>query len=108
MPRQTNRKQSKPTSNARTPEPIESPIETGSDLAAAPLTVIKRFGEEMERLFGAFGRGWSNTIGRDLGIKVCSPQVERFERAGELVVRADLPGLTKDDINVQVADGDRK
>jgi HSP20 family protein len=105
MPRQTNRKQSKSTSSARTPEPLESPIETGSDLAAAPLTVIKRFGEEMERLFGDFGKGWSNSIGRDLGLNVWSPEVEMFEREGELVVRADLPGLTKGDINVQVADG---
>jgi HSP20 family protein len=104
MPRQTNRKQSKPT-NARTPEPLESPIETGSELAAAPLTIIKRFGEEMERLFGDFGKSWSNSIGRDLGLNLWSPEVEMFERGGELVVRADLPGLTKDDINVQVADG---
>ena len=105
MPRQTNRKQSRSTSSARAAEPLESPVEAGSDLAAAPLTVIKRFGEEMERLFGDFGKGWSNSIGRDLGLNVWSPQVEMFERKGELVVRADLPGLTKEDINVQVDDG---
>jgi HSP20 family protein len=105
MARQTNRKQSKPTSNARTPEPLEGPIETGSQLTAAPLTVMKQFGEEMQRLFGDFGKGWSNSIGRELGLDVWTPQVEMFERKGELVVRADLPGLTKDDINVQVADG---
>ena len=28
-----------------------------------------------------------------------------FKRDGELVVRADLPGLTKDDVKVEVADG---
>jgi len=105
MPRQTNRKQSKPKGDARRPEPLENPIETGSDLAAAPLTVIKRFGEEMERFFGDLGKGWSNSIGRDLGLNVWAPEVEMFEREGELVVRADLPGLTKNDINVQVGDG---
>src|SRR6185369_11556025 len=52
MPRQTNRKQSKPKGDARRPEPLENPIAAGADLAAAPLTVIKRFGEEMERFFG--------------------------------------------------------
>ena len=31
-----------------------------------------------------------------------APQVEIFERDGELVVRADLPGLTKDDVNVEI------
>jgi HSP20 family protein len=33
-----------------------------------------------------------------------SPEVEVFEREGQLVVRADLPGLTKDDVNVEVSD----
>lgn len=105
MPRQTNRKQSKPTSSAPTPEPLESSTLKGSEVAAAPLTVIKRFGEEMERLFGDFGKGWTNSIGRDLGLTVWSPEVEMFEREGEVVVRVDLPGLTKDEINVEVGDG---
>lgn len=105
MPRQTNRKQSKSTSSARTPEPLKSPAVKGSELAAAPLTAIKQFGEEMQRLFGDFGKGWTNSIGRDLGLNVWSPEVEMFEREGDLVVRADLPGLTKDDINVEVGDG---
>jgi HSP20 family protein len=33
-----------------------------------------------------------------------SPPVEIFERDGQLVVRADLPGLTKDDVHVEVTD----
>src|SRR4030095_3006522 len=33
-----------------------------------------------------------------------SPQVDIFERNGKLVVRADLPGMTKDDITVEVTD----
>ena len=34
-----------------------------------------------------------------------SPQIEMFERDNELVLRADLPGLTKDDVKVELADG---
>ncbi len=33
-----------------------------------------------------------------------SPQVELFEREGQLVVRADLPGLKKDDVHIEVED----
>jgi HSP20 family protein len=33
-----------------------------------------------------------------------SPPMEVFEREGHLVVRADLPGLTKDDVHVEVTD----
>lgn len=104
MARQTNRKQTKQTSSTRTPEPLETPKDIGAELANAPLTVMKRFGEEVERLFGDFGigRGLSNSIGRTFDQDVWTPQVEMFERDGELVVRADLPGLTKDDVNVEV------
>jgi HSP20 family protein len=107
MARQTNRKQTKQTSSSRKAEKLESPTEIGAELAKAPLTVMKRFGEEMERLFDDFGmgRGWLNSIGRELGQGVWTPQVEMFERNAELVVRADLPGLTKDDVKVEVGDG---
>jgi HSP20 family protein len=107
MPRQTNRKQTKPTGSSSTPEPLESGKDVTTQLANAPLTVMKRFGEEVERLFGDFGigRGWSNSIGRTFDQDVWTPQVEMFERGGELVVRADLPGLTKDEVNVEVGDG---
>ena len=33
-----------------------------------------------------------------------SPQVEVTERDGQLVVRADLPGLNKDDVQVELRD----
>jgi HSP20 family protein len=42
--------------------------------------------------FGEFGRG------------LWSPQIETFEREGQLVIRADLPGLSKDDVNVELND----
>jgi len=38
------------------------------------------------------------------GSSVFSPPMEIFEREGHLVVRADLPGLTKDDVHVEVTD----
>ena len=69
----------------------------------------------MDRLFEDFGfvRGWLTPgFGRDLlqssfgeaGQAMWNPQVEVFEREGQLVVRADLPGLTKDDVKVEVTD----
>lgn len=107
MPRKTNRKQTKQTAISRKPENLEGPTEIASELAKAPLTVMKRFGEEMGRLFDDFGMGkdWLNSIGGEFNPGVWTPQVEMFERNGELVVRADLPGLTKDDVKVEVGDG---
>jgi HSP20 family protein len=34
-----------------------------------------------------------------------SPQVEIRKRDGDMIVRADLPGLKREDINVEIADG---
>ena len=78
----------------------------------SPFTFMRRFSEEMDRLFEDFGmgRGWlTPSFGRnlpsafnDFGQSLWAPQVEMFEREGQLVVRADLPGLTKDDVKVEV------
>ena len=35
---------------------------------------------------------------------VWTPQIETFQRGDQFVVRADLPGLKKEDVNVEVAD----
>jgi HSP20 family protein len=85
----------------------EDVADAGSRLAATPFQFMKRFGEEMDRLFGDFGfsNGWlPPAIERGLGQGVWSPQVEMFERNGQLVVRADLPGLKRDEVNAELAD----
>ncbi|HET6669791.1 MAG TPA: Hsp20/alpha crystallin family protein [Pyrinomonadaceae bacterium] len=78
----------------------------------SPFSLMRRFSEELDRLFGdfSFGGGLNSGFGRefsrfaDLEGSMWLPQVESFEREGKLVVRADLPGLTRDDINVDIAD----
>jgi HSP20 family protein len=82
-------------------------------MTGSPFTFMRRFSEEMDRLFEdfGFGRSWlAPTFGQNLfsrgfgesGQSVWSPQVEVFEREGQLVLRADLPGLTKEDVKVEV------
>jgi HSP20 family protein len=66
---------------------------------------MRRFGEEMDKLFGDFdfGRSWlPPAIARGAGPGLWVPQIEMFEQDGDLIVRADLPGLTKDDVNVEI------
>lgn len=87
-------------------------------LAATPFTFMRRFSEEMDHLYEDFGlgRGWLTPMldKAQFPQGVWSPQVEMFERDNELVLRADLPGLTKDDVNVEIAndgitiEGERK
>ena len=78
----------------------------------SPFSLMRRFSEEVDRLFGdfGFGRGLASGFGHEFGRladlegSLWSPQIEAFEREGKLIVRADLPGLTKDDINVEITD----
>ena len=87
--------------SAKPPQKREEVTDIGSRLAATPFEFMRRFGEEMDKLFGDFSlnRGWL-APGAEHG--AWAPQVEIFERDGELVVRADLPGLTKEDVNIEI------
>lgn len=66
---------------------------------------------EMERFlddFG-FGRGWlsrplSSSMRRQRGVEMWTPQIEVLHQNNELMVRADLPGMKKDDVSVEITD----
>jgi HSP20 family protein len=82
--------------------------EVAGRLAATPINVVRKFSEEMDRLFEDFGgRGWLTPMldKAQLPQGPWSPQVEIFEQGNDLVLRVDLPGLTKDDVNVEIANG---
>lgn len=83
----------------------------------SPFTFVRRFAEEMDRLFEDFGFGFGLrmpsllTRGHELLRRESrlvpaewSPRVDILEREGQVVVRADLPGLTKEDIKVELTD----
>jgi HSP20 family protein len=88
---------------ARKTESTASPKgsgDLGQLLETTPFGLMRRFSEEMDRLFGgSLASRATNLMGG-----VWSPQVEMFERDNELVVRVDLPGLTKDDVKVEMSD----
>ena len=75
----------------------------------SPFQMFERFADEMDRIFDDFGlgRGRSSRLsrrgfGQGGEWEAWSPAVEVFHRNNELVVRADLPGLSKDDVKVEV------
>lgn len=80
--------------------------ELASRLAATPFTFVRRFSEEMDHLFEDFGLGRGMLTPMldkaQLPQGPWSPQIEIFERGNQLVLRADLPGLTKNDVNVEI------
>src|SRR2546430_11550829 len=106
MSNKKNGKQNERT-GPRALEKREERGELGARLAATPFSFMRRFAEEMDNLFEDFDfrRDWlAPVFGNELGAGIWSPQVEMLQHNGELIVRADLPGLTKDDVKVEVTD----
>jgi HSP20 family protein len=86
---------------------------------SSPFTLMRRMAEDMDRLFEQFGFGrpafgptprfgsllddqlWSD---RSLPSTTAlwSPQVETFRTGDNLVIRADVPGVKKEDIHVDI------
>jgi HSP20 family protein len=63
----------------------------GADLPAGPFDLMRRMTQQM---FGSF----------DIADEMFVPQIEMFQRDGKFIVRADLPGMNKDDVRVEVRD----
>lgn len=72
-------------------------------MLANPFGFMRRFGEGMEQLFDDVGFGGLMPRGFDQ-MSRWTPQIEMFEREGQLHIRADLPGMNKDDVQIEVED----
>jgi HSP20 family protein len=69
----------------------------------SPFEIMRRFTDEIDRSFEEFG------LSRGMGFggretAMWSPAVEVFERDNNLVVRAELPGMNKDDVKIEMTD----
>lgn len=72
----------------------------GSDLSsygglASPFGLMRRFMEDLDRLAGGtlsgLGSAWS-------------PQVEMFREGDDVVIRADVPGMREQDLDIEIED----
>jgi len=74
------------------------------DFRSSPFSLFRRMQEDMDRLFAGFGmgRGAMSPIGEGGGD--WAPAIEAFQRGNEFVVRADVPGLSRDDLTVEVGE----
>ena len=77
-----------------------------------PFQMMRRFSTDMERLFEDFGRFSFPTFFNNDFLPFSlefenaewMPQIEVVQDNGQFMVRADLPGLTKDDVKVEVTE----
>jgi HSP20 family protein len=82
-------------------------------MAGGPFRMMERFADEMDRLFDDFGlgRGWlapraAARWPRPLPARTEGwlPDVEMLQRNNDLVIRADLPGMTRDEVKVEITE----
>ena len=77
-----------------------------------PFQMMRRFTKDMERMFGDFPGFRFPTFFKTDFVPFQTefenvewvPQIEVLHNKGQFMVRADLPGLTKDDVKVEVTD----
>ena len=85
---------------------------SGDDYGGGPFSVMRRISDEMDRFFENFGmgRGFPGFEQGGFGEgqptqnvpSMWSPHIDVCERNGKLLIQADLPGIKRDDINVQI------
>lgn len=74
---------------------------------STPFRALQRLADEIDRMFDDFGFGRPATatpLWRGAETDIWSPDIEAFQRGDQLVIKADLPGLSKDDLTVDVTD----
>jgi HSP20 family protein len=73
-------------------------------LRTSPFDLMRRFTEEMDNYFAQLGMGHGEQGMTAAGSGSFFPPVEVAERDGNLIVCAELPGLTKDDVRVEITE----
>lgn len=75
----------------------------------SPFTLMRRLSDDMERIVeDTWGVRRFPRLFRPLELPDTkwTPDVEAFESKGEFIVRADLPGMSKDNVKIEVSDGE--
>ena len=77
-----------------------------SEWGVSPFRTLQRFAHDMDRMFEDFGLGrrgreleWGDT-----GAGAWAPQVDVLQKGDQFIIKADLPGLSKDDVSVDIAE----
>jgi len=85
----------------------------GGTFPLSPFSFMRRMLEDLDRTFEDFGlagdlSGATPERGTRIGgglSTAWSPAIEVLDRDGQFVIRAELPGLSPDDVRIEIADG---
>jgi HSP20 family protein len=81
----------------------------GSGAFGDPFDLMSRMTEEFDRAFdrmwrdfGVSRRPWLSRMSQGAAGTLWIPRVETFQKGDQFIVRAELPGLKKDDVHVEL------
>ena len=109
MAERTDRQTERPTQSSMTPTREERHLARPEAVSGvSPFRALQRFADEIDRMFDdVVGRRrwagippWRERPTAD----VWAPQIEVFQKDNELVLRADLPGMKRDDVAVDITE----
>ena len=77
---------------------------------SGPFGLMRQMQDEVDRWFGRFGsdRGWMSPsswlsrAGEQVGDWM--PAIDAFQRGNEFIIRADVPGMMRTDLSVEIGD----
>ncbi len=74
-----------------------------------PFSDLRRMEREMERIFGdgpwgRFGFGWPRRSQLVDVPEIIEPVIDVYEEKGEVVVKAEIPGIEKEDLEINLSD----
>ncbi len=94
-----------PTMNTdATPVKVQPPAR-GELAAISPIRTLERFADEVTRIFDDFGLTRGRMAVPAAGeMFTWAPHVDVTQHKDEILIRADLPGVDKDDIKVSVTE----
>jgi HSP20 family protein len=73
----------------------------------APFRILQQVADEMDRMMSSFSLDprWSTApLWRNAAAGLWAPDVDVYQKDDQLVIKADLPGLRKDEVSVEIAD----
>src|SRR4051812_7562410 len=96
------RQKNRETNQGIEPRPQNPLSRTDNWPSIGPFGMMRRFVNEMDRMLE--GVGFPTFGFPTMQYQNMTPHVDMFERDGKLVISADLPGMTKDDVKVEVTE----
>lgn len=75
-----------------------------SGWGGSPFSALQRMADEMDRMFEDFGLGRRGSAPLWRGAEAWAPDIDVFQKSNELTIRADLPGLKRDEVSVELTD----